>query len=67
MDGGARARFVHGRGRSAGRGSSRDQRVSESLGRPPRFLFASPRLRGEAGLHRRCNPGEGESPRVQLS
>ncbi|RXH01555.1 hypothetical protein EAS61_07610 [Bradyrhizobium zhanjiangense] len=24
-------------------------------------------MRGEAGLHRRCNPGEGESPRIQLS
>ncbi|MEH2685700.1 hypothetical protein DXU04_11585 [Bradyrhizobium diazoefficiens] len=28
------------------------------------MLFASPRLRGEAGLHRRCNPGEGVLPRV---
>ena len=26
--------------------------------------FASPRLRGEAGSHRRCDPGEGDSPRV---
>ncbi|GLH75983.1 hypothetical protein SSBR45G_08910 [Bradyrhizobium sp. SSBR45G] len=25
-------------------------------------LLASPRVRGEAGLHRRCNPGEGGSP-----
>ncbi|QOZ27619.1 hypothetical protein XH93_31415 [Bradyrhizobium sp. CCBAU 51753] len=24
-------------------------------------------MRGEAGLHRRCNPGEGDSPRVHLS
>ncbi|RTE91168.1 hypothetical protein D6B98_21060 [Bradyrhizobium sp. LVM 105] len=24
-------------------------------------------MRGEVGLHRRCNPGEGDSPRVQLS
>ncbi|TPQ36596.1 hypothetical protein C2U70_12380 [Bradyrhizobium guangdongense] len=24
-------------------------------------------MRGEAGLHRRCNPGEGDVPRVQLS
>ncbi|QBP19768.1 hypothetical protein Bdiaspc4_03900 [Bradyrhizobium diazoefficiens] len=23
-------------------------------------------MRGEAGLHRRCNPGEGEPPRIQL-
>ncbi|QOZ29775.1 hypothetical protein XH93_17735 [Bradyrhizobium sp. CCBAU 51753] len=29
--------------------------------------FASPRLRGEAGTHRRCVPGEGESPRIRLS
>ncbi|RTM06523.1 MAG: hypothetical protein EKK33_32490 [Bradyrhizobiaceae bacterium] len=24
-------------------------------------------MRGEVGLHRRCNPGEGDSPRVNLS
>src|SRR5260364_215492 len=28
--------------------------------------LASPRTRGEAGLHRRCNPGEGNSPRTEL-
>ncbi|HBY31914.1 MAG: hypothetical protein CFE30_19975 [Bradyrhizobium sp. PARBB1] len=26
-------------------------------------LFTSPRVRGEVGSHRRCDPGEGESPR----
>ena len=31
-----------------------------------RVWFTSPRLRGEVGLHRRCNPGEGDSPRVEL-
>ncbi len=31
------------------------------------FRFTSPRLRREVGSHRRCDPGEGGSPRVQLS
>ncbi|RTM04938.1 MAG: hypothetical protein EKK32_04460 [Bradyrhizobiaceae bacterium] len=30
-------------------------------------MLASPRLRGEAGLHRRCNPGEGDSPHAPNS
>ncbi|BAM91277.1 hypothetical protein S58_52980 [Bradyrhizobium oligotrophicum S58] len=30
-------------------------------------VLASPRARGEAGLHRRCNPGEGDSPRTVLA
>src|SRR5580765_4164148 len=28
--------------------------------------LTSPRLRGEVGSHQGCDPGEGESPRVQL-
>jgi hypothetical protein len=31
--------------------------------RPPRFT--SPRLPGEVGSHRRCDPGEGDSQRVE--
>ena len=31
-----------------------------------RVWFTSPRLRGEVGSHRRCDPGEGDSPRVGL-
>ncbi|QOZ28248.1 hypothetical protein XH93_35065 [Bradyrhizobium sp. CCBAU 51753] len=33
--------------------------------KPSRMLnFTSPRLRGEVGSHRRCDPGEGGSPRI---
>ena len=28
--------------------------------------FTSPRLRGEVGSHRRCDPGEGDSPRTHI-
>src|SRR5262245_47137584 len=28
--------------------------------------LTSPRLRGEVGSHRRCDPGEGESPRIRV-
>src|ERR1700736_4604049 len=31
-----------------------------------RASLTSPRLRGEVGLHRRCNPGEGEPPRASM-
>src|SRR5262249_15010488 len=29
--------------------------------------FTSPRLRGEVGSQRRCDPGEGDPPRTKLS
>ena len=29
--------------------------------------FTSPRLRGEVGSHRRCDPGEGDSPQTALA
>ncbi|CCD91046.1 hypothetical protein BRAO375_1310069 [Bradyrhizobium sp. ORS 375] len=37
-----------------------------STNRAARAVLASPRARGEAGLHRRCNPGEGGYPRTVL-
>src|SRR5882757_8754653 len=30
------------------------------------LLLTSPRVRGEVGAHRRCNPGEGDSQRVRM-
>src|SRR5437868_423899 len=43
-----------------------EQLFSEELTRGSVALLTSPRLRGEVGLHRRCNPGEGDSPRVRM-
>jgi hypothetical protein len=35
-------------------------------GRPNQMCAFDSRLRGEVGSHRRCDPGEGDSPRVGL-
>ena len=44
------------------------ERRTEQADRLSRAHMRLPcRLRGEVGLHRRCNPGEGEPPRVRLS
>src|SRR5215212_6728871 len=43
--------------------STATPRVSNHVARI--FLLTSPRLRGEVGSHRRCDPGEGDSPRTQ--